>query len=118
MYQGAAEVAAMEAHPRTRMPLTVRATQALPPRRKMDRPKQRTYGKQGYTAASRALLKENYIDENDLEEDLVQLTINDPTPRECCNRGSQERTTIKEQKIRSCAALVEQVQKHQKGAVR
>jgi hypothetical protein len=99
------------------MPLTVRAAQALPPRRKMDRLKQRTYGKQRHTAASRACIKENFIDENDLEEDLVRLTIDDPTPREYSNRRGQETTTTDKQKDKDRAAFVKKVQKHHKGAV-
>jgi hypothetical protein len=99
------------------MPLTVRVAQALPPSRKMDRSKQRTYGKQGYTAASRACLKENYIDENDLEEDLVRLTIEDRTSCECSIRGGQETTTTKEQNDKLHAAFPEKVKKHQKGTV-
>ena len=83
----------------------------------MDRSKQRTYGKQGYTAASRALLKENYFDENDLGEGLVRLTIDDPIPPECSNCGSQDTTSSKEQKVSSRAAFVEKVQRHHKGAV-
>lgn len=107
----------MDGNPRTRMPLTVRATQALPPRRKLDRLKQRTYGKQGHTAASRACLKENFVDENDLEEDLVRLTIDDPNARECSHSDTQETTGTKERKGKSRAAFLEKVQKHQKGAV-
>jgi hypothetical protein len=107
----------MDRHPRTRMPLTVRAAQALPQRQKMDRLKPRTYGKQGHTAASRACLKENFIDENDLEEDLVRLSIDDSTPRECSNCGSQETTPTKLRKSKSRAAFLEKVQKHQNGAV-
>lgn len=83
----------------------------------MDRSKQRTYGRQGHTAASRALLKENYVDENNLEEDLVRLTIDEPTPHEHSNCGSQEKSTSKGQKARSRAAFVQKIQKHHKGAV-
>lgn len=83
----------------------------------MDRLKQRTYGKQGRTAASRACLKENFMDENELEEDLVRLTIDDPTPHECSNRHSQGTATTKEQKDKDRAAFVEKIQKHHKGAV-
>lgn len=32
---------------------------------------QRTYGKQGYSAASRAVLKDSFIDENEVEEQLM-----------------------------------------------
>jgi hypothetical protein len=99
------------------MPLTVRAAQALPPHRKMDRSKQRTYGKQSYTAASRACLKENFIDENDLEEDLIRLTIEDPTLRDCSIPDGQETTTIKEQNDKPRAAFSEKVKKHQKEVV-
>ena len=115
--QDAAEVAAMDTHPRTRMPLTVRAAQGLPPRRKMDGSKQRTYGRPGYTAASRATLKENYVNENDLEDDLVRLTIDDYVPPESSNSTGQETTTSKQQKVRSRAADVEKIKKHHKGAV-
>lgn len=106
----------MDRHPRTKRPLTVRVTQALPPQRKMDRLKQRTYGKQGHTAAAFACLKENFIDENDLEEDLVRLTISDVTPCEYSNCHSQETTGPRERKGKSRAAFLEKVQQHQKVA--
>ena len=50
----------------------------------MDRTKQRTYGKQGSSAGSRALLKENFVDKNGLEEMLTGLTLdedNDDAPQ-------------------------------------
>jgi hypothetical protein len=83
----------------------------------MDRLKQRTYGKQGHTAASRACLKENFIDENDVEEGLAQLTIDNPNPPECSNGDSQEKTGTKERKAKSRASFLEKVRKHQEGAV-
>ncbi len=43
----------------------------------MDRSNQRTYGKKGSSAASRALLKENFVDEYGLEEKLTDLTLDD-----------------------------------------
>ena len=107
----------METHPRTRMPLTVRFAQGPPPRRKMDRSKQRTYGKQGHTAASHALLKENFIDENEIEDDLVRLTIADPNSPESSQQDSQETTTSKEQKVKSRAAFIEKIERYHKGAV-
>jgi hypothetical protein len=114
--QDAAEIAAMDTHPRTRMPLTVRAAQGLPPRRKMDGSKQRTYGRQGYTAASRATLRENF-NENDLEDDLVRLTIDDYVLPESSNSTGKATTTSKQQKVGSRAAYVEKIKKHHKGAV-
>ena len=99
------------------MPLTVCAAQALPPRQKMDRLKQRTYGKQGHTAASRACLKENFIDENDVQEGLAQLTIANPNPPECNNGDSQEKTGAKERKAKSRAAFLDKVRRHQEGVV-
>ena len=102
------------------MPLTVRDAQGPPPpppRRKMDRSKQRTYGKQSYTAASRALLKENFIDENDVEDGLVRLTIDNPVSTERSHHYGQETTTTKEQKVKSRAAFVENIEKHHKGQV-
>ena len=115
--QDAAQITTMDPHPRTRMPLTVRAAQGLPPRRKMDGSKQRTYGKPGYTAASRATLKENYISENDLEGDLARLTIYDYALPESSNSTGQETTTSKQQEVRLRAAYVEKIKKHHKGAV-
>ena len=107
----------MDARPRTRMPLTVRAPQGLPTQRKMDSSKQRTYGRQGYTAASRATLKENYVNENDLEDGLLRLTIDDYVLPEGSNSTSQETTTNTQQKVRSRAADVEKIRDHHKGAV-
>src|SRR3954454_12229518 len=115
VFQGAAEIAAMDTCPRTRMPLTVRAAQGLPPRRKMDGSKQRTYGRQGYTAASRATLKENYVNENDLEDDLARLTLDDYVLPEGNNSTGQETTTSTQKKVRSRAAYVEKTKKHPKG---
>jgi hypothetical protein len=115
--QDVAQIAAMDARPGTRMPLTARAAQGLPPRRKMDGSKQRTYGRQGYTAASRATLKENYVNENGLEDDLVRLTLGDYVLPESNNSTGQETTTSTQQKVRSRAAYVEKTKKHQKGAV-
>ena len=102
------------------MPLTMRDAQGPPPRpcRKMDRSKQRTYGKQGCTAASRALLKENFIDENDVEDGLVRLTIDDPVSLERSHHDGQETTTSREQKVKSRAAFVQKIEKHHKGQVR
>jgi hypothetical protein len=117
MHQDTSEVAAMDRNRRVRMPLTVCAAQALPPRQKMDRLKQRTYGKQGHTAASRACLKEIFIDENNIEEGLAQLTIDNPNPAECNNGDSQEKTSTNQRKAKSRASFLEKVRKHQEGAV-
>ena len=117
MHQDTSEVTAMDRNRRVRMPLTVCAAQALPPRQKMDRLKQRTYGKQGHTAASRACLKENFIDENDVEEGLAQLTIDNPDPPKCNNDDGLEKTGTKERKAKSRARFLEKVQKHQEAAV-
>jgi hypothetical protein len=115
--QDAAEIVAMDARPGTRMPLTVRAAQGLPPRRKLNSSKQRTYGRQGYTAASRATLKENYVNENDLEDDLLRLTIDDYVVPEGSTSTGQETTTNTQQKVRSRAADVEKIKNDHKGAV-
>jgi hypothetical protein len=117
VHQETPEIVAMDGNHRIRMPLTVRAAQALPPQRKMDRLKQRTYGKQGHTAASRACLKENFINESDVEEDLARLTINNPNARDCSNSDSQKTTGTKERRSKSRADFLEKVQKHQKRAV-
>jgi hypothetical protein len=83
----------------------------------MDGSKQRTYGRQGYTAASRATLKENYVGEKSLANDLIRLTVDDYVLPKDSNSTGQETTTSTQQKVRSRAAYVEKIQKHQKGAV-
>jgi hypothetical protein len=117
MHQDTSEVAAMDRNRRVRMPLTVCAAQGIPPRQKMDRLKQRTYGKQGHTAALRACLKENFIDENKVEEGLARLTIDNPIPPKCNNGDSGEKTDTKERKVKSRERFLEKVRQHQEAAV-
>lgn len=87
-----------------RMPLTERTAQGPPPRRKMDGSKQRTYGKQGRSAALRAALKDNFIDENEIEEKFAGLTMQEKVPEIEVETVTREQTREETKKGKEVAS--------------
>ena len=94
------------------MPLTARHAQF--PRPRLNVSKQRTYGKQRATAASRVLLREGFVDENEVEESLRALCLDTPgsAPTTATPTRQGEEEEVKKAK-EARAAILRKVQKHQ-----